>query len=154
MNGIEGAAVLHAQSGQRVDVETSPVVDLAAGKSPMRESIMLALEQAMQRENRPGSLSRSISPRPAVDHVLAVDDRREFGFEGWRLVTRGIMRTAIPRRQLEQFAACRLLARAGVYDDRSEERRVGKECRARWSASRLKKRSDKWIGGGCRLAMY
>src|SRR5262249_16851938 len=117
MNGIEGAAVLDAQSGQRVDVEKSPVVDLAAGKSPMRESIVLALEQVMQRENRPGSLSRSISPKAAVEHVLGVDDGREFGLEGWRLVTRGIMRTAIPRRQFEQFAAWSLLARAGVYYD-------------------------------------
>src|SRR5262245_56529699 len=117
MNGIEGAAVLHAQSSQRVDIEKSPVVDLAAGKSPMPESIVLPLEQVMQGENRPGSLNRSISPKAAVDHVLAVDDRREFGLEGWRLVTRGIMRTAIPRRQFEQFGACRLLARAGVYDD-------------------------------------
>jgi hypothetical protein len=117
MNGIEGAAVLHAQSGQRIDVEKSPVVDLAAGKSPMRESIVLALEQVMQGENRPRSLSRSISPKPAVDHVLAVDNRREFGLEGWRLVTRGIVRAAIPRRQFEQFTACWLLARAGVYYD-------------------------------------
>src|SRR5262245_63479804 len=117
MNGIEGAAVLDAQSGQRVDGEKMPGVELAAGKSPMRESIVLALEQVMQRENRPGPLSRSISPKPAVDHVLAVDDRREFGLEGWRLVTRGIMRTAIPRRQFEQFAAGSLLARAGVEYD-------------------------------------
>src|SRR5262245_23291972 len=117
MNGIEGAAVLHAQSGQCVDVEKSPIVDLAAGKSPMRESIVLALEQVMQGENRAGFLSRSISPKPAVDHGLAVDDRREFGLEGWRLLTRGIMRAAIPRRQFEQFAACWLLARAGFYYD-------------------------------------
>src|ERR1700730_1328934 len=117
MNGIEGAAVLHAQPGQCVDVEKSPVVDLAAGKSPMRESIVLALEQVMQGENRPGSLSRSISPKPAVDHVLGVDDRREIGRECWCVVTRGNVRAAIPRLQFEQFAACRLLARAGFYYD-------------------------------------
>ena len=117
MNGIEGAAVFHAQPGQCVDVEKSPVVDLAAGKSPMRESIVLALEQVMQGENRPGFLSRSISPKPAVDHLLAVDDRREFGLEGWCLVTRRIMQAAVPRRQFEQFAACRLLARAGFNYD-------------------------------------
>src|SRR5262249_56035640 len=86
-----------------VDVDRATIVDVAAGKSPMRESIVLALEQAMQGENRAGFLSRSISPKPMVDHVLAVDDRREFGLEGWRLVTRGIMRAAIPRRQFEQF---------------------------------------------------
>src|SRR5262245_12562787 len=97
MNGIEGAAVLHAQPGQRVDVEKSPIVDLAAGKSPMRESIVLALEQAMQGENRAGLLGRSISPKPAVDHVLAVDDRREFGLERWGLGTGGIMRAALAR---------------------------------------------------------
>src|ERR1019366_246268 len=32
-----------------------------------------------------------------------------------------------------QVAALRLRAGAGGYGDRSEERRVGKECRSRWS---------------------
>src|SRR5262249_57466963 len=51
------------------------------------------------------------------DHVLPVGDRREFGFEGWRLVARGIVRAAIPRREFEQLAACRPLARAGFRYD-------------------------------------
>ena len=101
MNGVEGAAVFHAQPGQRVNVEKSPVVDLAAGKSPMREPIVLSLEQMMQGEHGPGFAIRSISPQPPVDHVLGVDNRREFGLEGRRQVTRGIMGAAIPRCQFE-----------------------------------------------------
>src|SRR5262245_7937152 len=90
MYGIEGAAVFHAQPGQCVDVEKSPVVDLAAGKSPMREPIVLALEQVMQGENSRGVASRAVSPESTLDHVLPVGDRREFGLEGWRLVARGL----------------------------------------------------------------
>src|SRR5262245_66568239 len=113
MNGIEGAAVLDAQSGQRVDVEKSPVVDLAAGKSPMRESIVLALEQVMQRENRPGSLSRSISPKPGVDQVLAVDDRSEFGLEGWRLGMRVILCTEIQCLSFVRFVYWYMIGHGG-----------------------------------------
>src|SRR5262249_62315274 len=62
MNSVESPAVSHAQPGQCVDVEDPPVVDLAAGKSPMRQPVVLALEQVMQGENSRGAASRAISP--------------------------------------------------------------------------------------------
>src|SRR5438046_9552974 len=49
MYGVEGAAVFHAQPGQRVNVEKSPVVDLAAGKSPMREPIEIGRASCRER---------------------------------------------------------------------------------------------------------
>src|SRR5262249_34634973 len=117
MNGVKSPAVFHAQSGQCVDVEEPPVVDLAASKSPMREPIVLALEQVMQGKNGRGVASRAISPKPTLDHVIPVGDRGEFGLEGWRLVARGIVRAAIARREFEELAACRLLARSGFRYD-------------------------------------
>src|SRR5262249_51499441 len=64
-----------------------------------------------------GVASRAVSPESTLDHVLPVGDRCEFGLEGWRLVARGIVRAAIPRREFEQLAACGLLTGAGFgYD--------------------------------------
>src|SRR2546422_9536852 len=40
----------------------------------------------------------------------------------------------LTRRKLDQTIVERLLARAAGERGRSEERRVGKECRSRWSA--------------------
>src|SRR3989449_10694537 len=40
----------------------------------------------------------------------------------------------LTRRKLDQTIVERLLARAASERGRSEERRVGKECRSRWSA--------------------
>ena len=49
---LEGAGVLDAQAGQRVDVEEAPVVDVAGGKPPVAELVVLAFEQMVQRQRR------------------------------------------------------------------------------------------------------
>src|SRR5215470_7456646 len=92
VNRIEGAAVLDGKSGQRVDVEESPIVDLAPGKPPMREAIVLALEQVMEGEDGVRSPAASaVSAQSPLDHVLAASDRSELRLEGrcqetWRIV--------------------------------------------------------------------
>src|SRR5260370_7253532 len=66
MDCVECAAVFDAQSGQRVDVEKSAVVNLVAGKPPMREPIMLALEQAVPGKNGIRSAGPwAVGPQPA-----------------------------------------------------------------------------------------
>src|SRR5215468_436780 len=113
MNPVECAAIFDAQSSQRVDVEKTPVVDLASGKSPMREPIMLTLEQVVQREDGIRPVSRqAVSPQPALDHLACARNRSQLGLENWRRLTRRIMRPAIALGPLQQLAACGLLARA------------------------------------------
>ena len=51
MHGVEGAGVLDAQSGERVDVEEAPIVDVAGGQPPMAELVMLAFQQMVQRRD-------------------------------------------------------------------------------------------------------
>ena len=52
MNGLERTGVLDAQAGERIDVEKSPIVDIAAGKPPMGKPVVLAFQQMMQGEQR------------------------------------------------------------------------------------------------------
>ncbi len=51
MDGVESAGILDPQSGQRVDVEKAPVVDVAGGEPPMAELVVLAFQQMMQRQD-------------------------------------------------------------------------------------------------------
>jgi hypothetical protein len=55
MHSLEGLGVFDPQSGERIDVEKSPVIDLAAGQPPIRQPVMLPLEQIVQRERRSGA---------------------------------------------------------------------------------------------------
>src|SRR5260370_31921669 len=69
MDCVECAAVFDAQSGQRVDVEKSAVVNLAAGKAPMREPVMVALAQAVQAKDSIRSAGAwAVGPPTASDH--------------------------------------------------------------------------------------
>ena len=118
MDRVECAAVFNAQSGQRVDIEKPPVIDLASGKLPMREPIMLAFEQVVQGEGGiRSSGSGSVGPQPAFDHFLAARNGSEFGLKDRRRLTRRIMRAAIALRPLQQLSACGLLARACLCHD-------------------------------------
>ena len=56
MNGVERAGVLDPQSGERIDVEEAPVVDVAGGEPPVAELVMLAFEQMMQRQGLRGAV--------------------------------------------------------------------------------------------------
>src|SRR5262245_5214219 len=118
MDCIECAAVFDAQSSQRVGVEKTPVVDLASGKSPMREPIMLTLEQVVQGEDGIRPTGRgSVDPQPACDHLVCARNRSELGLEDRRCLTRRIMRPAIALCPFKQLSACGLIARAGLYHD-------------------------------------
>src|SRR5438874_13808570 len=58
----------------------------------------------------------------------------------------------LPRgsRRSEHFLHSHVSGQVGEVSsvDRSEERRVGKECRSRWSRSQLKKTSPRYRSGG------
>src|SRR5262249_52741221 len=113
VNRVEGAAVFDGKPGQRVDVEESPIINVAAGKPPMREAIVLALEQVMEGEDGVRlAASGAVGAQAAFDHVLAAGDRSELGFEGRRQGPRGIVRTAIALRPFQEPAAGGFLARA------------------------------------------
>ena len=45
----EDPLVLHAQADQGVDVEEAPIAEIAAGRAPERQPIVLALEQRVKR---------------------------------------------------------------------------------------------------------
>src|SRR5215470_9300257 len=118
MNCVEGAAVFDAQPGQSVNVEEAPIIDLAAGKPPMGEAIVLALEQVMECEDgvrSPGA--RAIGAQAAFDHVLAAGDRTELRLEGRRYGPRGVVRTAIALSPFQELAARGFLARARLRHD-------------------------------------
>ncbi|SRR6266550_3740300 len=118
MNRVEGAAVFDAQPGQRVDVEEAPIVDLAAGKPPMPEAIVLALEQVMEGEDGVRSpAAGAIGAQATFDHVFAAGDRSKLRLEGRRHGTRGVVRTAIAPRPFQELAARGVLARPRLRHD-------------------------------------
>src|ERR1700716_171274 len=49
MNCRKGAGIFHPQSGQRIDVEETPIIDVAGSEPPMRDPVMLAFQEVMQR---------------------------------------------------------------------------------------------------------
>ena len=107
MDGVEGAGVLDAQSGQRIDVEEAPVVDVAGSKPPMAELVVLAFQQMMQRQclRRPVR-SGAIGVEPARDDLGASGDVFQFGLEGRRFLAVGMAQSLVARRELEN-ALCR-----------------------------------------------
>ena len=75
MDGIESAGVLDAQSGQRIDVEEAPIVDVAGGKPPMAELVVLAFQQMMQRQCLRAAVGAcAIGIQPARDDLGAARD--------------------------------------------------------------------------------
>src|SRR5258708_3365341 len=118
MDCVECAAVFDAQSGQRVDVEKSAVVNLVAGKAPMREPIMLALEQVVQGKDSIRSAGRwAVGPQPAFDHLVCARNRSQIRLEDACRLTRRIMRPTIALHPFQKLAACKLLARACLCPD-------------------------------------
>ena len=122
VHGLERAGVLDAQPGERIDVEKTPVVDLAAGQPPMRQPIVLALEQMVQGERRSRRARlRPIGGEPACDHLLAARHRGQLGLECRRLLARRIVRAAIARRQFDEPAAGGRFVRAGLGHDLAQD---------------------------------
>ena len=75
MDGIEGAGILDPQSGQRIDVEKAPIVDVAGSQPPMAELVVLALQQMMQRQRlRRPVRAGAIGVQPARDDLGAACD--------------------------------------------------------------------------------
>jgi len=50
MDGVERAGILDTQSGQRIDVEEAPIVDVLDAIA-MPELVVLAFQQMMQRQD-------------------------------------------------------------------------------------------------------
>ena len=67
---LEGAGILDAQAGQRIDVEEAAVVDVAGGEPPVPELVVLALQQQMQRLGlRWPVLAGAIGVEPSRDEL-------------------------------------------------------------------------------------
>src|SRR5438105_14185126 len=85
----------------------------------------------------------------ALAQLLPSATPEEVGFSAERLDRIGrILRGEIEKRRLPGAVA--LVARKGrvaYFESRSEERRVGKECRARWAAQPQQKKWNSTDGG-------
>src|SRR6185436_7307550 len=95
MNGGKGAGILDPQSGQRVDVKKSAIVDVAPRQPPICQAVMLALEQVMQGQH--GSrfaARRSVGAQAAINDLLCSRDRRKLGLERRRFGARRVVRAA------------------------------------------------------------
>src|SRR5260370_2410393 len=51
MDGIERAGILDPQSGKRIDIEKTPIVDVAGGKAPETELVLLACQHMRHRHD-------------------------------------------------------------------------------------------------------
>ena len=69
MNAVERIAILDAKSRQRVHVKKSPIVDFAGRKLPVRQPVVLPLQQMMQGLGRRGPV------RPGAVGFKALIDR-------------------------------------------------------------------------------
>ena len=90
MDGRERAGILDPQSRQRIDVEKPPIVDVAGGKPPMPEPVVLALQQVMQRDR----LRRPVGSGPerfqsARDDLVTPGYAAQFCLEGRRFLALG-----------------------------------------------------------------
>ena len=115
VNGLERAGILDAQPGQRIDVEKSAVIDFAAGEPPVRQPVVLALQQMMQREQRRRARrtpADRLSGRALIT-VCRASDRGNLGFECRAPIGVRIVRPAIARRDFEQIA-CRRFRRCAA----------------------------------------
>src|SRR6476661_3582414 len=118
MNGGKGAGILDPQSGQRVDVKKPAIVDVAPRQPPIRQPVVLALEQVMQGQNGSRFAARRlVGAQAAINDLLGSRDRRKFGLERRRFGARRVVRAATSRREPEEFAARRFVAGAGRYHD-------------------------------------
>src|SRR4029450_10437739 len=118
MDRLEGAGVLDAQAGQRIDVEEAPVVDVAGSKPPVAELVVLALEQMVQRKRRRGAIRPgAIGGEAARDDVGRAGDRFQLGLEARRLLAAGTARPLMPRSQRKHPLAGGAFLRACLLDD-------------------------------------
>src|SRR3954470_19001436 len=106
MNSGKGSGVLHLQSGQRVNVKKSAIVDVAPRQPPIRQPVVLALEQMMQCQHRSWFTARRlVGAQAAINDLLGSRDYRKFGLERRCFGPRRVMRAATSRREPKERAA-------------------------------------------------
>src|SRR6185437_5692701 len=122
MHSLEGRGILDAQSGQRVDVEKAPVVDVTGCKTPVPELVVLALQQMMQRADlraAPGACA--IGVQSTRNNVDASGNIPELCLERGRFAAIGTAQSLVARGQIEQgFAGSRGIG-VGLLDDRVQD---------------------------------
>ena len=79
--------VLDPQPGERADVEEASVVEVGRGQPPMRQPIMLALEQTMQIGHTAFPVRRPECRQATRDHIAAAACRQR-GFQSLCRLTR------------------------------------------------------------------
>ena len=96
VNGVERSGILDPQSGQRIDVEESPVVDLAGGEPPLPGLVVLTLQQMMQRQ-RLGRPVRSgaVGVQPARNNFLASCNAFQLSLECRSIIARRMTRALV-----------------------------------------------------------
>src|SRR5262249_43321352 len=97
MRGLEGAGVLDAQTGQRVDVEEAAIIDVARSQPPVAKPVMLAFEQMMQRQRLCAAIgARVIGGKTTRDDVIGAGDTFHFGLEARRFLTVRMTQASVP----------------------------------------------------------
>ena len=91
MRGLEGDGLLDAQARQRIDVEEAAIVDVAGGKPPVAEFVVLAFQQMMQRECLSVAVGAGAIGGPAtLDDFGAAGDRLQLCLEARRFLAVGM----------------------------------------------------------------
>ena len=121
MNGVERAGILDPQSGERIDVEEAPIVDVAGGEPPVAELVVLAFEQMMQRQRLRGAIrSCPIGVEPARDDFGAAGDAFELRLEGGRFLAIGMTQSPEARGEVENAFSRRAVFGPGFLDDTAQ----------------------------------
>src|SRR6202043_3586179 len=129
VDGLESAGILDPQSGQSIDVEKAPVVDVAGSQSPMPEPVVLALEQMMQRQDlRRAIRSGPIGVEPARDDLGASGEASQFRLERGRFIAIGMSQSPLARGEVENAFSCRAAFSPGFSDDRAQDFAVALGC--------------------------
>src|SRR5690606_12076285 len=108
--------------GEVVDVEEPAVADIAGSQPPVRELVVLALEQMMQCRCLRWSVgSRSISLKTPIDDIRRFVKARQFFLEVWCLCPVGPPQTFVSRRNADQLLPGGCLGRAGLTHDHAQD---------------------------------
>src|SRR5258708_13761335 len=98
MDGFERAGIFDPKTDKRIDVEEAPIVDVARGKPPMAELIMLAFEQMMQCERLCRTIrSSTIGRKPGRNDIGSAWNRFQLRLEGRRLLAIGMAQSSVAR---------------------------------------------------------
>src|SRR5690242_18913737 len=119
---IERPGILGPQSRERVDVEKASVVDVAGGKPPMPQLVMLTFKQVVQGERLSRTAPAStIGGKPADDDVGGAGDAFQLRLEGRRLLPIGVTQAPVARAECENARACFAALRSSFPDDHPQD---------------------------------